>query len=112
MNRLYDIAPSVSYRCRGELIKFKRKAMGLSQKYVAEKIRMSQSGLSKIEAGINEMPTKILELSDILNLDPKVVMSIGSNKDIQGVSDSEFIKDINSKLPNWKNVLMEALKAA
>lgn len=110
MKELCEIEPSVSYRHRGEIIKFKRKQMGYSQKLVAAKIKMSQSGLSKIEAGINEMPRKMVEIMSFLKIDNNTVLSIRESKSVKDNSDNDFIKEIESKLPNWKEILIKEIK--
>jgi len=88
--------------------------MGLSQKYVAEKVRMSQSALSKIEAGVNDMPRKILEISNILKLDHNTVMSISLNKkEYNNINDGNLdFENIKSILPNWKDILIKAIQKA
>lgn len=106
-------APSVTYRCAGELIRFKRKQMGFSQKYVAAKVRMSQSALSKIEAGVNVMPRKIMEITSILKLDHNTVMSIAANKSYakDHNEDDLTVETLKSILHGCKkDTLLEAIK--
>jgi transcriptional regulator with XRE-family HTH domain len=55
----------------GETVKARRKALGLTQVAAAERCRMSQPSLSKIEAGEYRLhPRVILQICDGLDLDP------------------------------------------
>lgn len=108
MRQLAERVPSVAFRSPGELIRYTRKKMGLSQKYLASASNMSASGLSKVESGHHLLPRNIFKLSDALKIDPRVLVSLGEKhkKD----AEPRNLDDFKKEFPNWKDLIKEGLK--
>ncbi|MBO7187435.1 MAG: helix-turn-helix transcriptional regulator [Clostridia bacterium] len=63
-------------------IKELRKSSGASQKQVAQKLGMSQTGYSKYETGENDVPTEILiKLSAMYNVSVDYILNLTDIED-------------------------------
>lgn len=108
MRQLAERLPSVStFRCPGDVIKYTRIKLGLSQKYVASEADMSASALCKIEAGKRMNPRNVIQLSDVLKLRPHDL--IGFDKKQPSISDS--VTKMKEMFPSmWKDIAKELIK--
>jgi transcriptional regulator with XRE-family HTH domain len=107
MRQLEECVPSARFRHPGELIKYTRKKLGLSQKYVAYKAHMSPSGLCKLESGERMLPRNVFEISDVLKLDPRKLVELNTNKTR---TEKKSLEDMKREFPNWRELFRESLK--
>lgn len=79
----------------GGRIKEYRKAAGLTQKELAEKVGYtSNSTINKIELGKNDVPIKkIRAIAAVLNVDPALILGLGENKEKKEIPVEEQIRD-------------------
>ena len=78
----------------GGRIKEYRKAAGLTQKELAEKVGYtSNSTINKIELGKNDVPIeKIKTIAAVLNVDPALILGLGDDKKM-GITVEDQIRD-------------------
>jgi len=108
MRQLAERVPSVSFRHPGELIKYTRKKMGISQRYTARKADMSPSGLCKIESGEHFHPRNVIKLAKVLHLNPIDLLSFELPNKNQEKTKS--LDDLKKEFPNWKDLFREGIK--
>ncbi|MGN6347071.1 MAG: helix-turn-helix domain-containing protein [Candidatus Nitrosocosmicus sp.] len=97
----------INFNTPGELIKYTRKKMGYSQKYTAQKTRMTSSGLSKFESGAHFLPRNILEICHFLKIDPKHLMELNARK--HKTEEKSSLERFKEQFPDWKEVLKQAI---
>lgn len=85
-----DLSSLTNFRGKtlGEIIKFRRKELGMTQKDVADHVSVSHSAVSRWESGEIENITqdKIAGLADILKLSPLTLIEPGGEKNIYTVN--------------------------
>ncbi|MBY0427317.1 MAG: helix-turn-helix domain-containing protein [Cytophagales bacterium] len=101
----------------GEKIKKVRELRNYTQEYMAEKLRMSQAGYSKLETGESDISyTKLsqvaevleMKVEDLVSFDEKVVFNIMYNKQaVTGYIVNNTISDEMKKLYEDKIKLLE-----
>lgn len=114
--QLAERIPSVSFRHPGELIKYKRQEMGYSQKELACGVKMSASGLSKVESGKHIHTGKILQICELLHINPRHITSLSTSvkKPVKDTNKTEMpvintLSDLKKYANNWKDLVKQGL---
>jgi transcriptional regulator with XRE-family HTH domain len=107
MREISEKYKGYSFSTPGELIRYTRKKMGYSQKYTAQKARMTPSGLSKLESGAHFLSRNILELCHFLKLDATQLMELNAKK--HKIEEKSSLERFKEQFPDWKEVLMQAV---
>jgi transcriptional regulator with XRE-family HTH domain len=101
----------MNYKEIGEKIKAKRKAMGYTQFTLAEKVGLTESSISKYEAGrIATMPTSTVNrICDVLHIAPAELLGLTPDNSFE--YDLKEILTLAEELPNdIKTDLLDLLK--
>jgi transcriptional regulator with XRE-family HTH domain len=107
MRQLIENVALRSFRNPGELIKYTRKNLGISQRALAHKVKMSPSALSKIESGHTIMPRKAIQISVFLKINPSDLISFDIDKPKTLSKSTEQIKKM---FPDWREAAKELIK--
>jgi len=94
------------YSFPGQFLKAARESKGLSQREAAFKAGMSPSALCRLESGERMLPRNLLELTDILGVNPRELKKYIPKK--KELSSLEMLK--KSFPNNWERVLKDCMK--